>query len=359
MRLLVDISPHGFGHAAQTVAVINALQQRIPDVDVVIQTTVPRYFFQNRLTGSFRYVARSNDFGLRMHSALAIDLERSAAAYAEVHANWPERVDAETRWIESQYPDLVLSNVSYLTLAGAQAAGIPALAMCSLNWAAIYRYYFSDRQEADGILRQMLDAYNAADKFLCPQPSMPMPELDNIAGIGCLAGLGRERRDEINSRLGISEGDRLVLVSLGGTQSEIAALQWPAIDGVQWIMPDNWVNGHSDRHGFSELHMPFTDVLRSSDAMLGKCGYGTVSECACNATPLIYIPRPEWPEEQVLLDWLKVNGCCEPLAPDLSGMSSLDAVLDHCRSVPRVAPPEPVGAEEAARYIIEAAEPGR
>ena len=32
-------------------------------------------------------------------------------------------------------PDLVLTDVAYLPLAGAAQAGIPALSMCSLTWA--------------------------------------------------------------------------------------------------------------------------------------------------------------------------------------------------------------------------------
>lgn len=34
--------------------------------------------------------------------------------------------------------------------------------------------------------------------------------------------------------------------------------------------------------------------------VLGKLGYGTVSECLSHGTPLLYVPRTDWPEEEHL-----------------------------------------------------------
>ena len=42
------------------------------------------------------------------------------------------------------------------------------------------------------------------------------------------------------------------------------------------------------------------DLIRAADAVLGKLGYGFVSECVTNGTALIYVPRVDWPEERFL-----------------------------------------------------------
>ena len=42
------------------------------------------------------------------------------------------------------------------------------------------------------------------------------------------------------------------------------------------------------------------DLIRLADAVLGKLGYGFVSECLTMGTPLIYVPRHNWPEERYL-----------------------------------------------------------
>ena len=122
MHLLVAITPHGFGHAAQVSPVVNALRRRLPALRITILTSLPEAFLKRRIQGDFKLISQAPDFGLIMNSALDIDLEASAAAYAELHRNWQQRVDAEARRLESLVPDLVLADVPYLTLAAARQA---------------------------------------------------------------------------------------------------------------------------------------------------------------------------------------------------------------------------------------------
>lgn len=351
MRLLVTVTPHGFGHAAQTAVVINALRQRLSGLTLSVHTTVPRRFLEERIRGPFEYVARATDFGLRMTSALQIDLEASAQDYLKLHRDWQRQVEGEAAAIRAWQPDLVLSNVAYLPLAAAQRLGVPGIALCSLNWAGIYRHYFARRPEAAAILEQMETAYNSAEAFLVPQPSMAMPELVNPVPIGCLARLGQQRRAQLRRRLGASRDERLVLVSLGGTQSAVPLQPWPALDGIRWIVPAAWKLERPDICSFESLGWSFTDVLRSSDGLLGKCGYGTVCECACNGTPLFYFPRPDWPEERVLLDWLQNHGRCQLLPRDPRRTEDIRAALERCWARPAPARPQAAGASEAAELV--------
>ena len=295
MHLLVTITSHGFGHAAQTAVVINALKQRIPRLSLTVKSMVPRHFLKSRILGEFEHVPGDTDFGLCMDSALSINLEESALKYHNIHHQWQYRVEQEAERIKATQPDLVLSNIAYMPLAAAKLLGIPSIALCSLNWVGIYRHYFSDRIEAQGILEQMEASYNSARGFMRPNPSMEMPELVNSLEIGCLATTGRQRRQEINRHLGLADGTRLVVVSLGGNRSNIPFDPWPDIPGIHWLVPEDWKLRRTDIHSYESLAMPFVDMLRSCDAVLGKCGYGTVAECACNGTPLLYLQRPDWP----------------------------------------------------------------
>jgi hypothetical protein len=42
------------------------------------------------------------------------------------------------------------------------------------------------------------------------------------------------------------------------------------------------------------------DYIHMAQAVLGKLGYGFVSECLTMGTALIYVPRQDWPEERYL-----------------------------------------------------------
>ena len=167
-HLLVAISAHGFGHLAQTAEVVNAVRERLPSLRLTVRSALPHARLAARLAGAFEYWPEACDIGMHMGSALDILIEDSARAYAELHQDWESTVRNEARWLAALAPDLVLANVPYRVLAGAAAAGIPAVALCSLNWADIYRHYYGQRPEAPTILRQITAAYRSADWFLQP-----------------------------------------------------------------------------------------------------------------------------------------------------------------------------------------------
>ena len=51
---------------------------------------------------------------------------------------------------------------------------------------------------------------------------MPMTSLPNIIPVSPIAAIGKNRRAELNRRLGLSADEKLVLVSLGGIASRLA-----------------------------------------------------------------------------------------------------------------------------------------
>lgn len=329
------------------------LRDRYPDLRLTLLTNLPSAFLRGRIHGDFEQIDDAPDFGLVMHSALSIDIESSADAYRQVHADWCDRVDSEARRLDRLSPDLVLADVPYLTLAAAERAGIPAVAMCSLNWADIYRHYFIQRPEAGEVLKHMETAYRSARAFLCPEPSMPMSFLhQRVVAIGPIATVGCAQAEALRARLGLAADERLILVAPGGVKARFPMEDWPADQGFHWLVSADWQVNHPNVSSYQDTGLVFPDLIASCDAVLGKCGYGTVAECVVNATPLMYIPRPDWPEEATLLAWLKAHhGAVAVAAPRLvSGdFSDLLTPLSSLRVLSR----EPSGAADAADWIIE------
>lgn len=352
MRLLTAITPHGYGHAAQVLVVLDALCSRCPGLELHIATTVPEAFLRSRLAHPFRYHAHATDFGLKMSSALEIDLEASAQAYSSQLQLWDSLLEAEIRFLDALQPDLLLADVPYLPLAAAQRTGLPAVALCSLNWADIYTHYFHDRPDAVQVRERLLAAYNSARVFLAPEPHMPMPELRNVQTIGPLARTGENRREVIDARLGLAPDDRLVLVALGGVQGRLPMEQWPQRSGLHWLVREDWRVNRPDCHAIEALEMHFTDILASSDALLGKIGYGTVTECVVNATPLLYIPRADWPEEPYLAGWLAHNGYCRRVEMEEAETGSFIKALDTLLPPPPAPVVGSTGADEAVDVML-------
>lgn len=352
-RLLVYISGHGFGHVAQIAPVLNQLAQTYTQLDLVVASAVSEAFLRSRIHVPFSYVQRQADFGMLMQSALEVDVTASVAAYLDFHANWEARVADEAAWIATQHADAVFCNVAYLPLAAASKLRLSSLAMCSLNWADILLHY-ADSPALNNVQRQIREAYASACGFLRIEPAMDMPWLECHA-VGPVADMSQSQRAVIFDRLGVQGNvlTKLVLVGMGGINTQINPAQFPCLPDVHWLLPQAWMQGvgRADFHAQEPLHLHFSTLLASSDLVLTKPGYGTFVEAACHGVPVLYVPRDGWPEQECLITWLQQHGCCQQVAE--SQLSSGDfarevfAMLD----APKPASVQPQGNQQAARWI--------
>jgi hypothetical protein len=344
LHLFVDISSHGFGHFAITAPVLNAVAEMCPDLRLTVRSGLPPDKLRQRIVPPFTHIAAASDFGYVMHDALHIDLAATAAAYRAAHVDWPARVAAEAVFLENLQPDLVLSNVSYLPLAGATKASIPALSICSLNWAELFAHFFGQKDWAVPIHCEMLAAYRAAQTFIRITPAMPMADLANTTTVGPVASLGR-RHD-----LGL-HGDKAVLIALGGIAHHLPVDHWPRLPGVRWLVAGHWRCTHPDAIAYEDLGLSFTDLLCSVDAIVTKPGYGTFTEAVCNGTPILYQRREDWPEQDCLIDWLQRHGRCREIGgADLETGAVAAALAELWRQAPSPPPPAD-GARTAAELI--------
>jgi hypothetical protein len=352
-HLVVSISGHGVGHVAQVAPILNALHmhmsQPATQLRLTVRSTVPVAHLRSRIHVPFHHQSSEGDIGMVMSSALEVLVEESKAAYRAFHADWEARVSDEARLLRELDADFVLSNVGYLALAGAQRAGIPNAALCSLNWADIYRHYVGD----DPIAEQIFDCYANADAFLRVTPGMAMSDLPNIIPVSPVAATGTNRRAELNLRLKLSVDGKLVLVSLGGIASRLPIERWPRVAGVRWLVQDNWHVEHPDAIILETLQTSFCDLLASSDALICKPGYGSFVEAACCGVPVLYVSRPDWPESPALISWLQQYGLCREVSRDAMEQGDIADVMEEIWNSPRPEPVISTGAEQVAEWLTE------
>jgi len=347
-HLVVSISGHGFGHVAQTAPVLNTLP-KLPGLRITVRSAVPHSHLRSRIHAPFVHLSSEGDIGMVMSSALDVLAKESSAAYRAFHADWDKRVADEARLLRELGADFVFSNVGYLPLAGAQRAGIPNAALCSLNWADIYRHYFGE----DAIAAQIYGCYANADAFLRTTPGMTMTGLPNLIPVAPIAAVGTDRRAELNRRLDLSTDEKLVLVSLGGIASRLPMERWPRLAGVRWLVQDNWHVEHPDAVILETVQMSFGDLLASSDALICKPGYGSFVEAAGCGVPVLYVNRADWPESPFLISWLQQNGLCREVSRDAMERGNIAEVLEEIWNSPRPEPAVPKGAEQVAEWLAE------
>lgn len=349
MRLLASVTGHGLGHLAQSALVIQALRAMRPELSLTVWSALARESVAARIAPPFHYHHDADDFGLHMRNSMQIRLRESAEHYEQIHARLDAAIDERARRMERERADVVLANVSYLAVAAAARAGIPALAMCSLNWAHIWAHFFGNRPGAARIHNEMLGAYDRADAFLMPEPSMPMPELAAARPIGPLARVGRARPRALARAAG-SHGP-IGLVTLRGSD-RLAVESWPHDTGWVWLLPAEWGVRHAAARDIEAVAnaagLGFADLVASADMLIAKPGYGTFAEAACNRSRVIFMRRPDWPEQDWLIAWLARHAPCTEVTPQSMRAGPEPGLLAALVARPRGEAVPPSGIEQAA-----------
>ncbi len=351
-RILVAISHHGLGHLAQAAPVMNVLATVRPDLEFLVWSGISHDRLAARIHAPFRHRHEAADVGLAMHDAVRVDLETSTAAYLNFHRGWPERVAREAGRLREERISGVLSDVACLPLAAAALAGVPSVALCSLNWVDIAGAYLAEQPGMDRVLAEMAAAYTSARAFLRVQPAMPMAWLENGVAVPPIAATGINRSAELKARLELPARQRLALIGFGGIAYR-AARALPRQSGVSWLVPDDWGGERADMIPFSRGGLPFIDLVASCDALVTKVGDGSFVEGAVAGAPVLYIDRPDWPETPYLAEWLQGHARSAVIDEERlfsEGMGELLAQLWASAPKPAVSAP---GAEFAARRVLE------
>jgi hypothetical protein len=238
-----------------------------------------------------------------------------------------------------------------VTLAAAALAGLRSVALSSLNWQDLYTHYLGDRPQAAAILAQMRDAYAQAEVFLRCTPSMSMT-LPRQRSIGPCAALGRQRRDDLHMRLRVPKGHRIGLIAFGGIDHRMALEDWPVIPGWTWLssLP---APPRADLLPWRAAGLPFEDLIASVDILVGKPGYGTYTEVGLAGTPMLTVPRDDWPETAPFNAWLSNHTRFAEVEPADLLSPRLAGIIAEVLAQPAPPPAQATGAIEAADILEE------
>ena len=290
-----------------------------------------------------------------MDQNLSVLVDDTADAYRLLHERWFEQLANYADKLSSLNCDLLLSNISYLSLAAANQLGISGIALSPLNWADIYQYFCSQTPIYARIHEHMLTAYESADVFLKPTPSMPMHELRNTQSVGPIAATGCSLKHWLCEKLGTNISTKLVLVAMGGHDLHIP-VTWPTDSSIIWLVTRSWKTDQRNVVVFEDLDIPFLDLLASCDLLVGKPGYGSFVEATTMGKPILYMTRPDWPEEPFLIQWLEQHNICGKLLPnslqDGTFIQSVDKVLHQSEQSNRPSIPTSSGIEQTVDVIL-------
>ncbi|MBM4134408.1 MAG: hypothetical protein FJ245_11630 [Nitrospira sp.] len=350
-----SISGHGFGHAAQTVPVLNELGARIPGLKTLLRTTVPRRFFEERLTIEWEISPQPQDIGCVQDDPLHIDRAATWAKTQRFHERWDALVEEETRAIRSQAPSLLLSNISHLAVEAGARAGLPTIAMSSLSWDQILEPLMTpgDTQQAK-VIQQIRHAYSHADLLMRVRPGMSFSAFPKQTVIAPIIRPLVSERPRLNAALGVQPDDCLVLVGFGGiAHTRLPLSQLDALQGYRFIISESVPSGCSRLRSSRSMPFSFDTLMASVDVIVSKPGYNMTVEAVTMGKPTLYVRRSDFAEEECLVQFLHRYGRALQLSVQDFEAGRWEAALAAVQALPAplYAPPAPTGAAEAAEIL--------
>jgi hypothetical protein len=350
------ISGHGFGHAAQVVPVLNALHRLVPDLRVLLRTTVSPSFFKDRLFPHWDVSSVQQDVGCVQKGPLKSDVEATWHEHQQFHSTWDDRLQTEVEAMRATAPDLVLADTPYLALAAGKAAAVPTVALVSFTWDLVLSEYVAPPSiDSLAIFRSIRQTYAQADLALRITPAPKMELFQRVIDIGPIVEPVPSARERLTKFLGLAPGEQTVLVGFGGVPLDSLPFdRLESLNGYRFLF-DGSVPPQSMRFvSTSSLPFSFKTLLASVDVIMTKPGYGTVVEAVALQTPMVYVRRYNFADEQSLVDYLHRYGRGVELSmSDFTQGRWLAALKEVLDLQTQTVPPSATGANEAAAVLAE------
>ena len=297
------VSAHGFGHAARAAAIVEALGRRFPHFEVELWTSVPVWFFEESLTVPFSYHSFQCDVGLVQKSPVEEDL---AATLVALDAFWTVADRFRTQEVAAALvasgADCILCDIAPFGLDVARRAGLASVLIENFTWDWIYAPFAAAEPRFASWVDRLRAKFGQADLHLQLEPvCRPVAGAVQIPRV---ARAPRRNRAQTFERLGISGGDGLVLVSLGGVEHRLANLgRMTGFPHTTFVVPgasvdEKWEGNLRLLPHHSPIYHP--DLVSAADVVVGKLGYSTVAEAVAAGTRMLYVPRPGFREAEVL-----------------------------------------------------------
>lgn len=302
-RLAYFITPHGFGHAARSAAIMASLRQVSPQTGFEIFTTVPEWFFRESLSFPFGFHKLETDVGLVQQSALIDDLTGTLNRLGKLVPFRDDYVAAAADKIKRLACDLVVADIAILGIAVGRQAGIPSVLVENFTWDWIYESYVEEAPGLREFIPYFRDVAASADYHVQPEPiCVRDPKADLIASP--VSRRPRTSRPVIREMLGVSSSEKLVLITMGGIPGKFEFLaELEHEPDIIFVLAGTAGSRRREKNLLflppsSEFYHP--DLIGACDAVIGKPGYSTVAEVYHAGMPFGCVERSGFRESKVL-----------------------------------------------------------
>ncbi|MFA5030650.1 MAG: glycosyltransferase family protein [Patescibacteria group bacterium] len=312
MNILFYISGHGFGHATRMRAIIDAILERDPSIHIDIRTSAPQILFADLPSTQCTYHQISIDGGVIEKDIITQDPRATLKQYAEINKQRESIITNEIAFVKKNNANIIVSDIPPLASDIGQSADIPTVACSNFSWDFNYTPYTKQYPEYKYLITDIRSSYGKTDLLLRMPFHHPMDAFPRQQDIPLVARKPTIDPQIIRQQLNLSADDKrpIVLITFRidspifqraltelTSHNDLLILTY----GSPATLKINNVISLKKEWGPNQ----YPNLVRASSLVVAKIGYSTLAECIAARTPLLYPPRENYPEYNLLREGAK------------------------------------------------------
>jgi L-arabinokinase len=307
MNIAFYISGHGLGHISRQAEVIKAILRKKPDTGIYIRTKAPAWFIEDEIGQGVFHESILCDTGVRQVDSLELLKNESLVDFKTFYNNSDNFYSRELKFLKNNNINSIVTDFSPWAMELAARAGIPCKGIANFCWDYIYEPYTQEFPEFSWIPDAVRKLHAECTEVLRLPFNHEFKAFKKVTDIPMIARISHKEKDHIRKDLGIPENSLCVLLSFGGFSIRDFSCPWiKKQDKYHFIACETSalnVPGlqNLDRYRLKELDLEYCDLVKASDCVITKPGYGILTDCIANDAGMIYTWRGEFREYDILV----------------------------------------------------------
>lgn len=312
MKLTFIISDHGFGHMTRCLNIIELLLKDVEEIKII--SSVPEFLIEERIgkNEKIKYIKFKTDIGVIQKSSIEIDIDETRKHLKDYWDNFENKIK-ELKEI-CKGTDKIIFDISPLGPYLGKEMSIKSIGISNFSWDWIYEEY----ENFEEYIKKFESCYLQTDIFI----KLPYcPDLKGFKNskqfsVGFFGEKSKLSKKEILKRLEWDENLTYIFYTFGGHSFNNLyehIKEWKIISGFNIVIIDNNFQDNIknlkvlNSKLLNNLNLKYIDIFHLSDIVVGKTGFGFVSESIINSKKVLYTKRGKFREESYLIHALKEN----------------------------------------------------
>lgn len=306
-KIACYISSHGFGHAVRSSVVIDLLAKQHPQILFFIISGASKFIFHHLLKNDNIFLRKESvDFGLVQKNPREFSLDKTAAKLKNMLADFGSIVDRERNFIKRENITAIYSDIAFIPFEVAEQERLPSLGMGNFTWDWIYDYYKAHNPIFHEAAKLAAHCYQKGDLYL-QLPGSPKHKIfPKTRAIPLVCRQVKESKEELKKLLQLPLNKKIVTVGFSQLNLTHEALERISqIEEAHFIIPSPVKLPLPNSTQIDTSKFDFSQLIKASDAIMTKPGYGIVSDAISSSVPLINTERGDFPELPYLKKLIK------------------------------------------------------